>query len=261
MSLHPRSFRALVMVSLVMALAGPAYGEKEPGPIEHLKGQGFEITDRFQAPGGLTGYVGRLDGKPLAAYLTPDGEHMVVGPMLDSNGRNLTRPRLEQSASPDLDEDTWSRLEDADWFADGTEDADTVIYTFTDPNCPYCRRFREAAAPWVDAGRVQIRHLMVGILKDDSPEKAATILASDDPAAALLRNQQRFDEGGIAVDEERVAAARERIEQNNRLMRELGLRATPVIYYRGDDGNLARKQGMPRSSQLPAILGSPEPDS
>jgi hypothetical protein len=41
----------------------------------------------------------------------------------------------------------------------------------------------------------------------------------------------------------------------------LGLRATPVIYYRGDDGNLARKQGMPRSSQLPAILGSPEPDS
>jgi thiol:disulfide interchange protein DsbG len=261
MSLHPRSFRAVVLAGLVMALAGPVYGEKEPGPIEHLKGQGFEITDRFQAPGGLIGYVGRLDGKPLAAYLTPDGEHMVVGPMLDANGRNLTRPRLPGRSGETASEDAWSRLEQADWFGDGADDADTVIYTFTDPNCPYCHRFREAAAPWVDAGRVQIRHIMVGILKRDSPEKAATILGSDDPAAALLRNQNRFDEGGIAVDEEKVSAARERVQQNNRLMREMGLRATPVIYYRNEDGDVARRQGMPRPSQLPAIMGSPKPDS
>lgn len=261
MKFHPQSYRAAMAAVVVMALAGPASGQERPAPIEHLKGQGFEVTDRFQAPGGMTGYVGRLDGKPLAAYLTPDGEHMVVGPMLDAKGRNLTRPRLGQLAAPDVDKETWSRLREADWFADGAEDAGTVIYTFTDPNCPYCHRFREAAAPWVDAGRVQIRHIMVGILKDDSPDKAATILGSPDPAAALLRNQNRFDDGGIAVDEERVAAARERVEQNNRLMRELGLRATPVIYYRDQEGNMARKQGMPRSSQLPAILGSSKPDS
>ncbi len=52
---------------------------------------------------------------------------------------------------------------------DGKDNAPKIIYMFSDPNCPYCNRFWQLARPWVDSGKVQIRHIMVGILSHDSP--------------------------------------------------------------------------------------------
>ena len=79
----------------------------------------------------------------------------------------------------------WGQLEKSHWIADGREGAPRTVYVFTDPNCPYCNKLWADARPWVDAGKLQLRHVMVGILTPTSAGKAAALLGAKDPAAAL----------------------------------------------------------------------------
>lgn len=154
----------------------------------------------------------------------------------------------------------WQTLEDSHWVQDGADDADTVVYTFTDPNCPYCDKFRDSAAPWIEAGEVQLRHIMVGILRQSSVPKAATILGSSNPSEALSRHQSAYESGGIKPDDELDKTARRQVAENTRLMQQLGARATPTTVYRDSDGEIAAKQGAPRPGEMPAIMGSPRPE-
>ncbi|WP_373769742.1 thiol:disulfide interchange protein DsbG, partial [Delftia acidovorans] len=85
-------------------------------------------------------------------------------------------PQAKAQAAKPAGDTVQAQLETSTWVPDGKADAPRVIYTFTDPNCKYCHKFWEAARPWVDAGKVQLRHILVGVIRDDSPAKAAAIL-------------------------------------------------------------------------------------
>ncbi len=50
----------------------------------------------FAAPGGLTGYAGVIEQRPLAIYLTADGKHAIVGTMMDGNGNDLSQEPLDR---------------------------------------------------------------------------------------------------------------------------------------------------------------------
>ncbi len=65
------------------------------------------------------------------------------------------------------------------------KEAPIVLYVFADPFCPYCKQFWQQARPWVDSGKVQLRTLLVGVIKPESPATAAAILASKNPAQTL----------------------------------------------------------------------------
>ncbi|MEH6354598.1 MAG: thiol:disulfide interchange protein DsbG [Marinobacter sp.] len=252
---------------LVSALAAATLGasgiafaqENYPPAVQLLIDRGVSIADNFEAPGGMTGYAGDMQGRPVAFYLTPDGDHIIVGPMLNANGDNLTEPKIQELVQGPLNQKAWAQMGDSAWVLDGSAGAPVIVYTFTDPNCPYCHRFRQAAEPWIDAGKVQLRHVMVGILREDSLSKAATILGADDPQAALRDNQQNYNNGGIEVDRELVSANNKRITANNRLMGELGLSATPSTYYKDENGQIQMQQGLPRPEDMPAVMGSAQP--
>ena len=241
------------------ALSLPVTAQEQPGAVQELLDRGVTIEATYEAPGGLTGYIGNMQGRAVAFYLTPDGEHVVVGPMLNAKGENLTEPMVQELVLGPPNEKAWSQIEDADWVLDGSADAPVVVYTFTDPNCPFCHRFRQAAEPWIEAGRVQLRHVLVGILKQDSLPKAATILGADNPSAALRKNQKNHSEGGIEVNRQIVSAHAKRVQANNHLMSSLGLSATPSTYYRGSNGHIRMKQGAPRPEEMEAIMGSEAP--
>lgn len=252
----------LLAVSLLAAAAagqGVSAETAHPDAIQVLVERGVEIVDQFDAPGGMTGYVGTMRGKPVSFYLTNDKKHVVIGPMLSDTGENITETNIRQAITGPQNAEAWSKLEDSAWVRDGDESAPVVIYTFTDPNCPFCHRFREAAEPWIKAGRVQLRHVMVGILKQDSLPKAATILGADDPESALKVNQSSYGNGGIEVDREIVSANHKRVTANNSLMSNLGLSATPSTFYKVDDGTIAVKQGVPRPEELAGMMGSSKP--
>jgi thiol:disulfide interchange protein DsbG len=252
------AFFTLCALLALLALARPASAGDYPAPIQSLVDQGVTIKGHFQAPGDMTGYVGTMRGQPLAMYLTKDGKHVLVGSMLDAQGNNLSRGQIQEKIMGPRNAAAWKKLEKRDWIGDGSPDAPVIVYEFTDPKCPYCHKFREKAAPWVDAGKVQIRHIIVGILMQDSPAKAATILGSDDPQAALQRNFDHFKDGGIEVDKAAKKRGHAKMEANNHLMQALGLRGTPSIYYRDDDG-VHVVQGVPQGSRMKDVMGGPRP--
>lgn len=243
----------LVTLSLTSALAAE---EHWPAPVQALVDQGLEIHGEFAAPGGLSGYAASHRGREMAVYLTPDGDHAVVGTLLDAEGNDLSAAPLDEHVRSVQEAEVWQQLEESHWIQDGDPQAGRVIYTFTDPNCPYCARFHDQSRPWVEAGEVQLRHIMVGILKSDSPAKAAALLGAEDPAAALQAHQES-DSGidGSAQPRE----VEEQVYANNQLFEGLGLMATPTTYYRNEAGRLEKVEGAPDAARLEAMMGSPRP--
>lgn len=226
-----------------------------PAPIKAIEAQGVEIVGSFAAPGGLTGYAGIAQMQPLSIYLTADGKHAIVGPMIDAKGNNLSRKSLENMVSKPMTDRVWSQLEKSTWIGDGKKTAPRVVYTFTDPNCPYCNKFWKEARPWVDGGKVQLRHVMVAILGPTSPGKAAALLAAKDPQAALTQHEQQHAKGGVTPLKQIPATIGAQLNANQKLMQQLGASATPTIFYKDASGKLQMMQGAPSAEMLAKIMG------
>lgn len=229
--------------------------ESLPKPIEMLAQQGLTIVDTFEAPGGLVGYAARFQGQAIALYLTPDGEHVLIGNLLNLAGEDIAAEPLYQAVIGPEQERAWNLMANAKLVQDGDVNAPRVIYTVTDPNCPYCHRFREAAQPWIDAGLVQLRHLMVGIIREESLTQAAAIMGAPDPTAALEQHLARLNRGGIEAPPRFVRIGNDVIRDNHRIIRELGISATPVVYYRDNNNHVQVIRGMPQPNMLEAVFG------
>jgi len=237
-------------------LAFPAVQAEElPAAIKAVEARGAEVVGRFDAPGGLTGYAARYNGQGMALYLTPDGEHVLIGSLLDASGEDLTRGQLEKLVYEPLGKQMWARMEGSSWIADGRADAPRIVYLFSDPNCPYCNMFWKQARPWVEAGRVQLRHIMVGMLRADSAGKSAALLGAKDPQVALNDHEAAGKASTLKPLEKIPAELERQLTDNLMLMSELGAQATPAIFYLDDSGRLQQHQGAPRPDALEAIMG------
>lgn len=237
------------------ALQG-AHAKDWPGPIKALEAHGVEVLGSFEAPGGLTGYAALLQRQPMSLYLTADGTHVIVGPMFDGKGRNVSEEPLDRLVNKPLGAQAWKQLESSTWIADGSKNAPRVVYVFTDPNCPYCHKFWSDARPWVKAEKVQLRHVMVGILGPTSPGKAAALLTAKDPVAALAQHEQQQISGGLKPLGTIPAEVRAQLDANHRLMTQLGSTATPTLVYKDAAGNVQKMQGAPTAEAMSKLLGS-----
>ncbi|MCY1459166.1 Thiol:disulfide interchange protein DsbG precursor [compost metagenome] len=115
--------------------------------------------------------------------------------------------------------------------------------------------FWQQARPWVESGKVQLRHIMVGIIREDSPGKSAALLASNDPVKALLKHESAGKASSLKALEKIPAAVQSKLDGNQALMEELGLAATPAIFYLDEQQQLQTQQGAPRPEMLGKILG------
>ncbi|MDE2616819.1 MAG: thiol:disulfide interchange protein DsbG [Burkholderiales bacterium] len=247
-----------VQFAVFLGLLGMAMGAQAkdwPAPIKALEAKGVEVIGTFDAPGGLSGYAGMIEQQPLAIYLTADGKQAIVGAMIDAQGVDLSQEPLNRLVSKPMTEKVWKLLEGSSWIADGAKNAPRVIYTFTDPNCPYCNKFWKDARPWVKAGKVQVRHVIVAILGPTSPGKAAALLSAQDPQAALTQHEQQHGSGGIKPLAQVSPKVRAQLDANQMLMQQLGFSATPTTLYKDGDGNLKNMQGAPSAEMLGRSLG------
>jgi thiol:disulfide interchange protein DsbG len=229
--------------------------EDLPEAIKAVEARGAEVVGRFDAPGGLQGYAARYNGQGMALYLTPDGEHVLIGSLLDAKGEDLTRGQLEKLVYEPLGKEMWTRMERSSWIADGKADAPRIVYMFSDPNCPYCNMFWKQARPWVEAGKVQVRHIMVGMLRADSAGKSAALLSAKDPQAALNEHEAAGKASKLKALEKIPAELEEQLTNNLMLMGELGAQATPAIFYLDDNDRLQQHQGAPQPEALAEIMG------
>ena len=239
---------SLALLTLPMLAQAADY----PAPIEAMRDRGIEVLERFDAPSGLTGYTALYNGPPLALYGTADGEHALIGSLLDAKGEDLTGAVLEEKVSRPQSKVMWEKLSSSNWIADGSDKAEQIIYVFTDPNCPYCKRLWKDARPWVDAGKIQLRHVMVGTLGESSQKKTAYLLSAKDPAAALKGNES----GKSPAKEIKVESKQlQQIESNQELMRMLGVNGTPAVLQLDDTGMMQLHPGAPQGEQLLELFG------
>ena len=255
-----------VAVSTSVAIAAP----ERPAALQALEKQGVTVVGTFPAPGGLTAWAGYIGQRPLSMFVTPDGKHVIAGTLLDAQGNEVAEAALEQAVRGAMTAGAWSKLESSHWIEDGKKGAPRTVYVFTDPNCPYCNKFWADARPWVDSGKVVLRHVMVGILTPTSAGKAAALLADKDPAAALAayerghmeqnaksiasRQVRPLGDAGLKPLASIPADIQTKLAANESLMASLRLQATPAMVWRDATGAVQMRSGAPESA-LAAVLG------
>jgi len=153
----------------------------------------------------------------------------------------------------------WQELGRSKWVREGAPRPKHLIYVITDANCPYCHELWSELGPFYRQG-LAVRYVMVGILTDTSPGKAAAILEAGDPAAALDRAETRWNSlpddmgGGIAPLARPIPSVLAGLKDNEALMRELGVQGTPALLYRDTAGKLHLVQSVPDAGSLATIV-------
>lgn len=250
---------SLLVLAPVMLMASCSQEENDekidrPPVLMAMEDQGLILMEEFDEDQDLRAFAGLVGDKPIAIYVLSDG-NAVVGTRLNAKGEAIDEEILQNLVAKPVSDKAWAALESATWVLDGKADAPRIVYTFTDANCPYCHLFWEAARPWVDSGKVQLRHILVGIIKEDSPAKAAAILGSSDQSAAMQENEEKFDQGGIKPADSVSGSVGKILEDNHFLMLSMGFRGTPGIVVRNDTGLIQKYRGMPQQDDLHEILG------
>lgn len=239
-----------------LSAAGLAHAEDagQPPVVKVLESRGLSITQEFKVDGGLRAFAGVANNQPVAVYVTGDG-NAIIGIRVGPDGKPLDEAALETSAAKPIGDKEWSQLAASPWVLDGNAKAPRIVYMFTDANCPYCHRFWEAARPWVDSGKVQLREILVGIIKEDSPAKAAAILGAADSSAALVENEKKYGHGGITPAKSIPADVSKTLAGNLKLMLSMGFEGTPGIVVLDNHGLVRKYNGMPQKSSLGEVLG------
>ncbi|KRG51611.1 thiol:disulfide interchange protein DsbG [Stenotrophomonas beteli] len=225
-----------------------------PGVLKTLEAQGLTIVGGFQSAPDVQAFAGAAGGRPVAVYVLKDGS-AIVGTRVGADGAAIDEAQLSKLVTGPMGAKAWSDLAQAAWIQDGKPDAPKILYVFTDANCPYCHQFWEAARPWVNSGKVQLRHVMVGVIRADSPAKAAAIMTAKDPSAALLHNELNQARGGIPALASIPPEVAKKLQENHALMESLGFSGTPGIVGKQTNGELQKVNGMPRAGALEALLG------
>ncbi|MDX1656106.1 MAG: thiol:disulfide interchange protein DsbG [Candidatus Competibacteraceae bacterium] len=258
--MYPLNPKALGLGLLALLLGTTAPAQDYPGPIRFLIQSGVQILDSFSAPADMTGYVVSYgNDETSVVYLTPDGEHVLVGVMLDRYGTNLTQNQLA-TRNPKLPDyqAMWERAENATWIAEGAKAPKSIVYVIADPYCPYCHALWKASQPYQAAG-LQTRWILISYLHQDSEAKAAAILEAEDPEIALKLHESDLDEGGLPLPERApTPETLARIRANTALMEDFGLQGTPVLLYRNGAGQVHLIEGMPALGALDEIFDLPE---
>jgi len=242
-------------LTLGLIVSQAVVAEDLPKAVQQIEAKGVKIKGSFDAPDGLRGYAAQYQGRGMALYLTPDGKHVLVGSLFDEQGQDLSDAPLQKLVYAPMSKEVWAKMEKSNWIADGKADAPRIVYLFSDPNCPYCNVFWQQARPWVESGKVQLRHIMVGIIREDSPGKSAALLASKDPAQALQKHEKAGKASSLKALENIPADVQAKLDANLAMMEELGLSATPAIFYLDEQQQLQSQQGAPRPETLGKILG------
>jgi len=262
---------AAVAVTLaIVAAQSYSQAQDKPAPLRALEKEGLTVVGTFPSPGGLTAWAGYMGQKPIALYATPDGKYVIAGTLLDADGKDVNRGVLEKTVSKPMTDGVWGQLQGSHWVADGSAKAPRTVYVFTDPNCPYCNKLWSDTRPWVDAGKVQLRHIIVGILTPSSPGKAAALLADKNPAttlAAYEKAQMAATTNGLASGHPRPRgddglkplphippAVQAQLDGNLNLMSGLGMQATPAVVWRDAKGVVQMRTGVPDYA-LAEIMG------
>ena len=239
------NFKTVSIFSFGMLLSSTIFANPETIKTK-LEKQGYTFVKQMPAPEGLVGWTGYKDEYPSTVFISKDQKYYIVGDLMNQDGKNLTEEALNTHVKGAVLNEVWKALEHSTWIQDGQPQAPKIVYVFNDSNCPYCHTFWKQARPWVDSGKVQLRHIMVGVIRPNSKGQAATILASKNPAEMF--KQHNLTEGKVKIQEMKTIpkALSDKLDNNAKLMEKYGFYATPALVWKNAKGEIESQQGAPK---------------
>ncbi|MDQ8936339.1 thiol:disulfide interchange protein DsbG [Acinetobacter rudis] len=243
---------ALATLGLSISLASCAKTEQTSTLKQQLEKQGYNFVKQIDAPEGLIGWSGFKDEYPSTVFISKDQKYYIVGDLFNAQNTNLTEEAINTHVKGAVLEQIWKSLEQTTWIQDGKKDAPKIVYVFTDVNCPYCHSFWQKARPWVDSGKVQLRHIMVGVIRENSKAQAATILSSNNPEEIFKQFNLNNGKNKIKDMTNIPKILSDKLDNNAETMEKYGFYATPAIVWKNAKGEIESQQGMPKDLQ--AIL-------
>ena len=152
-------------------------------------------------------------------YTDAKGEYLVMGQVFKiKNMQNLTKERVDE-----LSKIKFSDLPLADAIKTVKGDGKRVLAVFEDPNCGYCKRFRQALT---DVDNVTIYTFIYPILSEDSNVKAKNIWCSADNKLALEDWMVRGKVAASAAEDCKTP-----VDKVSAFGRKLKITGTPTIFF------------------------------
>ncbi len=211
------TIQQLALVLLVSAVTATAAAQTE---VERLKAR---VANHLPAaalgelgPSPVPGlYQLSLPGQ--VAYVSPDGRYLVTGRIIDLETReDLTERVMATQRLSALEAVPEQRM----IVFDVESDPRHTITTFTDIDCPYCRKMH-AEMDELNAGGVRVRYLLYprAGFPSVSYEKAVSVWCATDQQTEMTRAKRG------AMPEKRECP--NPVQEHMALARRLGLRGTP----------------------------------
>ncbi len=250
-------FLPAILLSAVMIAT--AATTEEVRLFEVLRKQGVTVLGPISAQGGLNAWAAESNGRPMTVYRAPDEKHVVIGTMLDMAGREASKAEVVAAVRVSLSKAVIEQLASTAWIGDGKADAPRIVYVFTDLNCESCFKFWLDARPWVDSGKVQLRHILVGLRGPESAGRAAAVLAAADPPSVFLK---RVDACAIVAARPHLPWAfhcelpvtlaaevvQHQIDHNMRVLSKFGFNELPALVWTDEHGELRKQIGVPEDT-------------
>jgi thiol:disulfide interchange protein DsbC len=185
--------------------------------LEPRLGEGAKIESVREV--GIAGlYEVRAGGDII--YTDKKGEYIIVGQIYNAKTtQNLTKERLDE-----INKIKFSDLPTEHALKLVKGDGKRVIAIFEDPNCGYCKRFRQTTLKEID--NVTVYTFMYNILSEDSAVKSKNIWCAPD------RNKA-WDDWMVSGKAAPVAASNctNPNDQVSALGQKLRINATPAIFF------------------------------
>lgn len=274
-------FKYFALALAFMIFAGPAMAQEKvpslPDPIQNLVDEGAQIR-YLGKDNGLDAWLTIKNGQEQYFYVLPDQSAFVMGILFDNTGKAVTVQQVqrlraqgdtvldtlagesdfmpEPQAQPAKDasfefkspgEKLFTDIENSNWVPLGNKEA-PVIYAFIDPQCPHCHAFVNdiRQGKYLEDGKVQVRLIPIG-MKDESMAQAAFLLAAPDPQGTWFRHM----DGDTAALPAKSEISQQGVQRNMAVMQSWKFNVTPIIVYRGQDGQVKIIRGRPKD---PAAL-------
>lgn len=256
-TLTPRARGITLACGLVIAAASPAWAAPEssthyPKVLQSMVAAGkLKVVKQFPTDkAGMTGYIVKRGGYQTVVY-SSDG-YLMLGPLYGPDGKNLSQQYARKYTPKPNVAKVIDGLDAERLVTEGPDTAPT-LYVFADPNCIFCHKLYEQTAPLVNAGKLQIHWVMVGVLGPSSVGRATTILGATDPAAALARNEANFDaeseQGGVAIGKTNADISQV-LTTNRQAMIDVGSTGTPTVLFQDPSGEWQAREGLPPGGWL-----------
>ena len=267
-----KTFTKFIALTAILPAFAFAATPKSPGAalIQKIGNHRVSITKTFAGPNGLVGYVVVPKGgvKGSIVYTDKGGNYMFVGNLFDKNANNLTQKYNDQFVMVPLAKASFKDVSNMNWFTEGKASAPHKMYIALDPNCIYCHLLYQRIEPLIEKGQVQVRWVVVGVIKPSSMGKAAQLLLAKTNAerVKLLKQDEtafklKTEEGGLTplkpnTKDPAVTAAFKKVSENNVLFTKYQYVGTPVILYKDQNGKPAVYPGYPQGNALQTVVNS-----